>query len=80
MDKQIILLFAALNGYLDRISIDAVAQYEAELYNYYDNSPYKYPLEGELAKKNNFLDTSVVSFLLKNFTKAFELISVDGNW
>eukprot|EP01126_Amoeba_proteus_P062108 TRINITY_DN83_c0_g1_i4.p1 TRINITY_DN83_c0_g1~~TRINITY_DN83_c0_g1_i4.p1 ORF type:complete len:541 (-),score=17.77 TRINITY_DN83_c0_g1_i4:1132-2754(-) len=71
MDNQILFLFAALQGYLDTIDTSAISMYENELYSYYNNSPYKYPLQGELLCKKNNLDKGIVIFLLVNFTISF---------
>jgi len=73
MDCQIIFLFSALQGFLDRIDTNSVASYENELYAYYNNSVYKYPLQGELLCKKNKLDKIVVSFLVINFTIFFDI-------
>ncbi|MFP4500572.1 MAG: F0F1 ATP synthase subunit alpha [Candidatus Hydrogenedentota bacterium] len=35
--KQIVIIFAATNGYLDKVPVDAVGRYEEELYLYMDS-------------------------------------------
>jgi len=72
MDCQIIFLFSALQGYLDRIDTNSVANYENELYAYYNKSVYKYPLQGELVCKKNKFDKLIITFLIINFTIFFD--------
>jgi F-type H+-transporting ATPase subunit alpha len=38
VEKQVAILFAGANGYLDDVAIDAINGFEAELYRYLDNS------------------------------------------
>jgi F-type H+-transporting ATPase subunit alpha len=38
MEKQVAILFAGSNGYLDDIPVEDVRRFEAELYQYLDNS------------------------------------------
>jgi F-type H+-transporting ATPase subunit alpha len=71
MDKQILFLYAALKGYLDRLPAHLVSSYEYEFYNYYNGSIFKYPLEGNLSIKKNKLPTEVVSYSIYFFTKFF---------
>jgi F-type H+-transporting ATPase subunit alpha len=71
MDCQIIFLFSALQGYLDLIATESVANYENQLYSYYNKSVYKYPLQGELLPKVNSLDKDIVSYLIIYFTIYF---------
>jgi F-type H+-transporting ATPase subunit alpha len=59
--KQILLLYAALNGYLDIIDVDLVSIYEAELYNMLDNSIFKLPFSKSLT---TYFDNTLVSFFI----------------
>lgn len=72
MDSQILFLFSALKGFLDRVESTLIADYENELYSYYNSSPFKYPLQGELSQKDNKLDEVLANFLIANFTKSFD--------
>jgi len=36
VEKQVLIIYAAINGYLDNIPVDAVQQFEAELFAYMD--------------------------------------------
>jgi ElaB/YqjD/DUF883 family membrane-anchored ribosome-binding protein len=38
VEKQVAILFAGANGYLDDVEIDAINRFEVELYRYLDNS------------------------------------------
>jgi F-type H+-transporting ATPase subunit alpha len=38
VEKQVAILFAGANGYLDDIEVDAIRHFEVELYRYLDNS------------------------------------------
>jgi F-type H+/Na+-transporting ATPase subunit alpha len=38
MEKQVTIIYAGSNGYLDSLPIDALADYEAELYNYIESN------------------------------------------
>lgn len=66
--KQILLLFSALNGYLDPISIDKVNIFENKFYGYVNQSLFDLPLSKSLSKK---LSVTIVTFLVWNFTLEF---------
>ncbi|WP_163337069.1 F0F1 ATP synthase subunit alpha [Desulfopila sp. IMCC35008] len=38
MEKQVTIIYAGSNGYLDSLPVDALADYEAELYNYIESN------------------------------------------
>jgi len=38
MEKQVTILYAGSNGYLDKLPVDTLADYEAELYNYIESN------------------------------------------
>jgi len=38
MEKQVSILYAGSNGYLDKLPVDTLADYEAELYNYIESN------------------------------------------
>lgn len=52
-----------------------VFDHERELFGYYVQSPYEYPLEGTLTPKNNKLNTKVMDFLVHTFSSAFYVYS-----
>jgi len=59
--KQILILFCALNGYLDAIDINMVGLYENEFYKFLDNSIYHLPFSISLS---NELSSKIVIFLV----------------
>jgi len=71
MDKQILFLYAALNGYLDWMPVDLVSTYEAEFYEFYENDPIYFPLKSSLSFKDNVLDEEVASYIIWTFTSCF---------
>ena len=71
MDKQILFLYAALNGYLDWMPVELVSIYEEEFYRYYENDIVYFPLKSNLDFKENSLDEEVVSFIIWHFTSFF---------
>lgn len=71
MDKQILFLYAALNGYLDWMPVDLVSVYEEEFYSFYENDVIYFPLKSNLDFKDNYLDTEVVSYIIWYFTAFF---------
>lgn len=66
--KQILLLFSALNGYLDPIKIDQVNHYETKLYSYITQSLFDLPLSKSLSR---ILSVEIVTFVIWNFTLEF---------
>ncbi len=38
MEKQVTIIYAGSNGYLDKLPVDTLADYEAELYNYIESN------------------------------------------
>ncbi len=72
VDKQVCILFAVINGYLDGVQVDQIKEYEAELFeemdNLYSDSVLK-PIKetGELSKDTQ----QVLEKALKEFTERF---------
>jgi F-type H+/Na+-transporting ATPase subunit alpha len=66
VEKQVVILYAASNGYVDNIPIESLLRYERELYSFIDT---KYPtLWSELRAKGNngkAWDTDLVPLLRK---------------
>jgi F-type H+/Na+-transporting ATPase subunit alpha len=66
VEKQVVLLYAATNGYVDNIPVEALGRYERELYSFIDS---KHPtLWSELRAKGNngkAWDTELVPLLRK---------------
>lgn len=62
--KQVILLYAGLNGSLDKLGSEAIAKYESELFSFLESSslvkPYKYVTA-------DFMDRKIFDLLLKHF-------------
>jgi F-type H+-transporting ATPase subunit alpha len=38
MEKQVTILYSGSNGYLDKLPVDTLADYERELYNYIESN------------------------------------------
>ena len=54
MEKQVCIIYAGTNGWLDELPVETLADYEAELYNYIEsNDPSIY---GDLKEKQEFDD------------------------
>ena len=72
VNKQIMIIYAATNGYLDNIPVPEVARYEQELYTYLDTSQ-KDPMD-ELASSGVLTEELQAKFeeALKDFTSSFE--------
>lgn len=65
---QTIFLFAALNGFLDGISVNLVSLYEKELYKFIKKTIFYTPLHYQL---RDFLNVTVLSYLLDLFREFF---------
>jgi len=65
---QTIFLYAALNGFLDGIPVDAVSRYEVELYSFLKNSLFYAPLKYHL---HNSLNARLMNFILGQFRLYF---------
>lgn len=77
MDKQILFLYSAINGYLDWLPVNLIPTYEQNLYSFYDNSSFELPLSYQLTPKNNSLDQDLVPFFIWYFTAEFINFSVE---
>ena len=54
MEKQVTILYAGTNGYLDKLPVDTLADYEAEMYSYIEsNDP---SIFSDLEEKKEFTD------------------------
>jgi F-type H+/Na+-transporting ATPase subunit alpha len=54
MEKQVVIIYAGSNGYLDKLPVDALADYESELYSYIEsNEP---SIFADLGKEKMFTD------------------------
>ena len=65
---QAILLYAALNNFLDGIPVNLVPAYEIYLFSFLHNSPFYNSFSYHL-KKN--VDFRILDFLLSNFRLVF---------
>ena len=68
VSNQIVLLYAATKGYLDKVPVDMVSLYETELYAYLKTS-FFFAVFGEYILDN--FDDSMFSYLLSGFTNSF---------
>jgi len=71
MDKQILFLYAALNGYIDWMPVDLVSVFEDEFYRYYCNDVIYLPLKSTLDFKDNYLEKDVCSVIIWYFAAYF---------
>jgi F-type H+-transporting ATPase subunit alpha len=71
MDKQILFLYAALNGYLDWMPVELVSIYEEEFYKYYGLSIIYFPIKSNLDFKDNLLDKEITAYVLWYFAASF---------
>lgn len=54
MEKQVVIIYAGSNGYLDKLPVDTLADYESELYSYIEsNEP---SIFADLGKEKMFTD------------------------
>jgi len=68
ISDQLILLYAATAGLLDRVAVDGVSSYEKELYNYLHEAPF-YPVLSYFILEN--LEAPMLDFFLNLFTNIF---------
>jgi F-type H+-transporting ATPase subunit alpha len=72
MEKQVILIYAATNGYLDAYPVSECGRYEQELYRYLDAS--QTALLGDLAQKKDLKDlTERLKAALEQFGQVFQV-------
>jgi len=71
VEKQVVIIYAATNGYLDPIPVDSVRAYEAELYKFLDTR--RAQLLSSLAEKKQIDDAikSELNAALEEFGKGF---------
>jgi len=66
--EQTLFLYAALNGFLDRVPVEYVAKYEVELYSFFKKSVFYIPLKYHL---KTTLNVKLLNFMLSNFSNFF---------
>jgi F-type H+-transporting ATPase subunit alpha len=78
VEKQVLIIFAGTNGFLDPIAVEQVSDYEQEMYRYFDSR--KSALLHTLAEKKQFDDglKADVSAALTEFGKDFAARSKDA--
>jgi F-type H+-transporting ATPase subunit alpha len=71
VEKQVLMIFAGTNGFLDPVAVDRVAHYEVEMYRFFDAR--KPGILRTLAEKRQFDDAlkAEVSAALKEFGDVF---------
>lgn len=77
IDKQILFLYSALNGFLDHVSVDVVSMYESEFYRFYNADVAYIPLRSNLLFKDNSMDLQYVYFMIWYFAAEFEIFMND---
>ena len=70
-EKQAIILYSLVNGYLDKVEIDKISQYEKDLYNFLDTD-----LEGQelikiISDTLNLPEKEKIDKVLERFQKTF---------
>jgi F-type H+-transporting ATPase subunit alpha len=65
---QTIFLYAALNGFLDGVSVDLVSVYEKELYNFLHKTMFYAPLQYQM---RDVLNNELLNFILGLFREHF---------
>jgi len=65
---QTIFLYAALNGFLDNISVNLISSFEKELYLFLRNSIFYLPLQHSLREE---LDVVLLNWILEKFKENF---------
>jgi len=70
VDKQAVLLFAGLNGYLDIVEKSLVGRYEAELLGCLDKMVAFFPFRKNIEVSQNF-DEAQIRTLLEGFNELF---------
>jgi len=68
LEKQVMMLYAVINGYLDEVSVDKITAFEAEFYRFMDAS---YPDVGKSIAKDKDLSADAEE-KLKKAVKEFE--------
>jgi F-type H+-transporting ATPase subunit alpha len=73
MEKQVVIIFAATNGYLDAYPVEACRRYEAELYGFLDTR--HAALLKEIAEKKDIKGdlTDRLKAALEEFAKTFQV-------
>jgi len=72
MEKQVLILFAGTNGYLDKLPVDTLASYESELFSYVEsNDP---SIFSDIKEKQEFTDEikEKVNKALTSFGETFK--------
>ena len=74
MEKQVIIVFAGVNGYLDDIAVENVRRFEAELYKFVENA---HPSIFQTIREKKIIDDAlkaqikdVISEFKQRFTSA----------
>lgn len=66
--KQVLFLYAIMNGFLNKVAVDSVLNYETELHKFVEKTvffhPFNYSLQSELPKR-------LVLYVLTGFTNGF---------
>jgi len=74
IENQILLIFAALNGFLDNIPLNKISEFEKELYKFSEKSILFYPFIMELSE---ILEKEDVSYILEFFN--IEVLKMEIN-
>ncbi len=72
MEKQVVILYAGSNGYLDALPVESLADYESELYNYIESN--EATIFSDLVKEEQFTDAikEKLNKVLTSFGETFK--------
>ncbi len=70
VEKQVLILYCLTHGYLDKVELDDIEQYQNELFAYFDSN-YS-DLLAEIAKTGQLPDTDKLDAGIKEFSQTFE--------
>lgn len=69
MEKQVMIIYALIHGFLDEIPIEDITRFEAELYNYLDGA---YPeLLAQISETKELAEPDKMEEAIKSFSKQF---------
>ena len=70
VEKQVLILYCLTHGYLDKVKLDNIEQYQDEIFAYFDSN--HADLMEEIAKTGQLPDTSKLDAGIEEFAKDFQ--------
>lgn len=74
VDKQVVLLYALSHGFLDQIPVEAISEYERELYLFVKNQ-YQDSISNVILHNNKLPEPTILNDMLDAFNTQFEPIA-----